>query len=106
MVDNKVEYRASCRAPKKFDELSDEEKAVLATIPDEGKVRNHLERYGSITQNEASALYGISRLASVIYRLRKKRYPLMDIVSVRETGKDRFNQEANYARYYFKGDKE
>lgn len=106
MVNSNVELRTSCRVPQRFDDFTEEEKAILATIPDEGKIRNHLERYGSITQNEASALYGITRLASVIYRLRTKRYPLMDIVSVRETGKDRFNQEANYARYYFKGDKE
>lgn len=34
------------------------------------KVQKHLIRYGSITSKKAAERYGISRLSSIIYRLR------------------------------------
>ena len=91
--------------PRCFDDLTQEEKAILSMIPDTGKIRNHLERYGSITQMEATELYGITRLSARIYDLRYKKEPLMDIVGVLETGKDRFGQDSRYYRYYYKGEK-
>ena len=35
-------------------------------------IRNHLEKYGTITSIEAFELYGITRLAATIFVLRKK----------------------------------
>ena len=90
----------------RFSDFTEEEMNILRAIPDTGKIRNHLERYGNITSKEANDLYGITRLSSVIYRLRYKKEPLMEIISVHEMGKDRFDQNANYVRYYYKGVKE
>ena len=90
----------------KYSDFTDEEINILKAIPDTGKIRNHLERYGTITALEAQELYGIQRLSAVIYRLRYEREPLMNIESVPERGKDRFGQEERYVRYYYKGDNE
>lgn len=40
-------------------------------------IKNHLERYGHITQLEANKKYGISRLSAVIYILRDKGYRII-----------------------------
>ena len=95
--------RVQC--PKSFSEFTEEEVAILSAIPDVGKIRNHLERYGSITSQEANTLYGITRLSARIYDLRYLKEPLMEIESVQETGKDRFGQDSRYVRYFYKGDK-
>lgn len=77
---------------------------ALASMSDLTKVRNHLIRYGSITDAEARHYYGISRLSSVIFRLRNKQHPLMDIVTeMNYDEKDRFGQPSQYGRYYLKG---
>ena len=89
-----------------YSDFTEEELEILKTIPDTGKIRNHLERFGNITSLEAINLYGIQRLSSVIYRLRYEKEPLMEIDSVPERGLDRFGQTANYVRYIYKGDKE
>lgn len=81
---------------KEFDE------AVLATMPDTTKIRNHLIVNGSITSLEAIRLYGITRLAAVIYKLRYKMHPLMEIVTEMEYGRDRYGQPAQYGRYILK----
>lgn len=88
----------------RFSDFTEEEIAILSAIPDTAKIRNHLERYGSITALEANELYGIQRLAAEIYKLRYKKEPLMNITSVRQSGKDRFNQEANFVRYFYEGE--
>ena len=74
--------------------------SVLSSIPDTTKVRNHLLVKGKITSWEAITMYGITRLADVIYRLRYKQEPLMDIKTRRIDGKDRFGQKSHWAEYY------
>ena len=80
-----------------------EERELIAMVPDTTKVRNHLLRYGSITDAEAREYYGISRLSAVIYKLRHKEHPYMDIQTVMyydET--DRWGQPSQYGRYFLK----
>lgn len=85
-----------------FPPFTDEELAILKAIPDTAKVKNHLIRYGSITQMEANKLYGITRLSDVIYKLKRK-YPDMVIETVNYyNGKDRFGQSLQYGRYFLK----
>ena len=81
--------------------ITDEE--IIRSMPKAVKVRNHLIRYGSITENEGRDLYGIGRVAPIIERLRHKREPLMVIETVMEDGCDRCGGETRYARWYFKG---
>ena len=71
-------------------------------IPETTKIRNHLERYGHITQAEATRLYGITRLAAVIYKLRYKIEPYMDIEMVMRYGKNRFGKQVQYGEYFIK----
>lgn len=59
----------------------------------------HIDRYGSITQDEAKELYGISRLASRAHDIRHKLN--MPLVSETVTGKNRFGKRTSYARYYW-----
>lgn len=59
----------------------------------------HIDKYGSITQDEAKELYGISRLASRAHDIRHKLK--MPLVSERVTGKNRFGKRTSYARYYW-----
>ena len=73
---------------------------VLAAVPDTTKIRNHLMTKGSITSLEAANLYGIMRLSAVIYKLRYKIEPLMDIKTKMEYGRDRFGQPSQYGVYY------
>lgn len=72
---------------------------VLKTIPDYAKVRNHLERMGTITSVEAWSLYGITRLSAVIHELRHKFG--MDIKTKMKSGKDRYGQSSHYGVYYY-----
>lgn len=83
-----------------------EDLAIIAGMPQTVKVRNHLIRYGSITSMEAIELYRITRLAAVIYLLKNKRYPLMDIETLMVYYKDGFGEQKKYAKYIFKGFKE
>ena len=71
-------------------------------IPETTKIRNHLERYGHITQAEATRLYGITRLAAVIYKLRYKIKPYMDIGMVMRYGQNRFGKQVQYGEYFIK----
>ena len=76
---------------------------VLSTMPNTVIVRNHLIRYGSITENDGRVLYGIGRVAPVIEQLRHKKEPLMIIETVLEEGKNRLGKDSRFGRWYFKG---
>lgn len=78
--------------------ITDEQ--IIATMPQTVKIRNHLYRYGSITDAQARDLYGITRLADVVYKLRYKKYPLMDIKTDMVYGRNRYGRPTQYARYY------
>lgn len=78
--------------------IKDEE--IIAKMPQTVKVRNHLYRYGSITDAQARDMYGITRLADVVYKLRYKRYPTMDIKTDMVEGRNRYGQYTRFARYY------
>lgn len=75
---------------------------TIALMPDTTKVRNHLIVNGSITPLEAWRMYGITRLSAVIYKLRYRMHPLMDIVTEMEYGRDRYNQPTQYGKYILK----
>lgn len=83
---------------EKIRPLEDEE--IIAKMPQTVKIRNHLYRYGSITDAQARDLYGISRLADVVYKLRRKKEPLMDIKTYMVYGRNRYGRPTQYARYY------
>lgn len=60
------------------------------------KITRHLETYGSITSLEAMQEYGIMRLASRVSDLKKVGVAIrVEMVS----GKNRFGEVTNYARY-------
>lgn len=60
------------------------------------KIARHLETYGSITSMEAMQEYGIMRLASRDSDLKKAGVAIrVEMVS----GKNRFGEVTNYARY-------
>ena len=66
------------------------------------RIVNHLEQYGTITQHEALANYGVARLASRIDELRQAGYP---IVTERVDGVNQFGEKCHWARYSLrKGD--
>ena len=75
---------------------------VISMMPDTTKIRNHLLTEGHITSLEAFVLYGITRLAAVIYKLRYKIEPCMDIRTVMEYGRDRYGQPVQYGVYVYK----
>ena len=89
---------------KQIKAIVDEE--IIAKMPQTVKVRNHLIRYGSITSQEAWRMYGITRLADVIYKLRYKREPLMDIVTLMVYYTDEFGTNKSYRKYVLNGFKE
>ena len=61
------------------------------------RTMRHLQDYGSITSLEAMDEYGIMRLASRVSDLRKAGMPIRaEMVS----GKNRYGEATNYARYY------
>lgn len=61
------------------------------------RIIRHLRDYGSITSLEAMEEYGIMRLASRVSDLRKAGMPIRaEMVS----GKNRYGEATNYARYY------
>lgn len=83
---------------KKIRPLEDE--AIIARMPQTVKIRNHLIRYGSITSQEAWRLYNITRLSDVVYKLKYKREPHMDIKTEMIYERDRFGNPIQYAKYY------
>ena len=60
------------------------------------KILNHLKEYGSITSLEAIELYGATRLAAIIFTLRKRGFNIetMDIPFT-----DRFGVKSHYGKY-------
>ena len=89
---------------KRIVPIEDEE--IIARMPQTVKIRNHLIRYGSITSMEAFELYKITRLSSVIERLRKRNYPLMDIDTLMVYYRDEYGINHSYGNYIFNGFKE
>ena len=81
--------------------LSELDLASLAKIPQTTKVRNHLIRFGSITDAQARDFYGISRLSGVIYKLRYKIEPLMHIETDMVYGRNRFGRPVQYGKYVY-----
>lgn len=59
-------------------------------------VLNHLQEHGSITSMEAIELYGATRLADIIFRLRNRGYFIKTIDCI---GKTRFGDTCRYAKY-------
>ena len=59
-------------------------------------IKEHLEKYGSITSMEAFQLYGVTRLSAVIYDLKKLGY---DITTHILMGKTRYGTTSQYAKY-------
>lgn len=65
-------------------------------VTQEQRVLRHLREYGSITSLEAFREFGITRLGSRIYTLRQSGY---DIISERETTKNRYGENVSFAKY-------
>ena len=79
---------------------------AINKIPETTKVRNHLEQYGSITSVDAYRLYGIMRLSAIIYKLRYKEEPHLNIITVRRYGKNRYGKYVQYGEYFLVRDKD
>lgn len=77
-----------------------EDQQTIAKMPQTVKIRNHLIRYGSITSQEAWRLYNITRLSDVVYKLKYKKEPRMDIKTEMVYERDRFGNPIQYAKYY------
>lgn len=60
------------------------------------RILRHLRDYGSITQAEAQAEYGVTRLAARIDNLRERGHA---IKSELVQGKNRYGEKTRYARY-------
>jgi len=60
-------------------------------------VLKHLRDEGSITSIEAFERYGITRLAAVVWNLRKD--DTLNIETVDETCRNRYGNTVTYARY-------
>lgn len=59
-------------------------------------IKNHLEKYHTITSMEAFKRYGITRLSAVIYNLRDAG---LKIVTEFETTPNRYGKKTTYAVY-------
>ena len=69
----------------------------MRKIKQTDRVKDYLERFGSITQYDALRDLGIMRLASRMSDLKQERYPF----KVRNiTVKNRFNEKVSIAQYY------
>ena len=62
---------------------------------------NHLKHKGALTASDAEKLYGVHRLASVIYWLRHK----YEIETVIQEGKNRFGNRIRWAEYHYRGER-
>ncbi len=65
------------------------------------RILRHLNDYGSITQAEADYEYGIARLASRMYDLKKR-----GVAFESETvyGKNRYDEPIKFSRYFLRGE--
>lgn len=61
-------------------------------------VLDYIEEFGSITPIDAFRDLGVTRLAAKVFELKKEGH---DIDKVIETGKNRFGNRTQYARYSF-----
>lgn len=68
---------------------------------DAERILNHLRERGSITRWEAMKEYGIANPTARITDLRKQGH---NIVTVTETGVDRFGDKTHWGRWYLKED--
>ena len=82
-----------------FDSTDQRDREILARMPDTVKIKNHLLRYGKITSLEAINLYGITRLADVIYKLRRKDKTIT-IDTEMVYGRDRYGDPTRYGVYH------
>lgn len=64
------------------------------------KVLEHLQKYGTITSLDAIKLYSATRLAAIIFQLRKKGY---DIETEIEDSVDKYENNCHYAKYIYHG---
>lgn len=62
-------------------------------------VLDWLKSHAGISSMDAFEHLGVTRLAAVIFELRKKGY---DIETVIVDGKDRYGNRSRYARYYLR----
>ena len=60
------------------------------------RILDYIDKYGSITQDEASVHLGVKRLASRITDLKRLGYP---IISEPVVVKNRFGEKSRIARY-------
>lgn len=65
------------------------------------RIMAYLREHGSITQAEATAELGCSRLGARIHELKRRGH---DIRKSTETGINRFGETTRYARYFLKED--
>lgn len=63
----------------------------------EEQVIDYIQRYGSISQDEAAQGFGCYRLASRIYDLKSKGVKFKTIM---DTGVNRYGNPVRYARYF------
>jgi len=64
------------------------------------EVLAYMKAHKCITDNIAHEKFGVCRMGSVIYDLRKKGY---DIETVMIDGKNRFGNQTRYGKYYYRG---
>ena len=64
------------------------------------EILKHLKTKKSITSIDAINLYGATRLASIIYNLRKRGYIIETKTCL---GKTRYGDVCQYAKYIYKG---
>lgn len=64
------------------------------------EILRHLKEHGSITQMEATKLFGATRLSAVIFNLRRRGHRI-ETVTCGMT--DRYGHAVNYARYTYHG---
>ena len=59
-------------------------------------ILDHLNQYGSITSMQAIELYGVTRLAAIIFKLRKNGYKIItkDLATI-----DQFGDKCIFANY-------
>ena len=70
----------------------------IETLSQEEIIGYHLIHAGNISSKEASDEYGITRLAAVIWELRHRKQ--WNIISIKESGKNRFGKTVIWVRYY------
>jgi hypothetical protein len=66
-------------------------------------VLDHMKEHGSITQMEATELFGATRLGAIVFNLRRKGH---DIETVTMGTTDRYGHAVNYAKYVLHEDSE